>query len=60
VWGGGFGKVSFALWIFHLEHLEKSVGDKLIANCLLQKKKKKKKKKKEILGLWVRLKKSIF
>jgi hypothetical protein len=47
VWGGGFGKVSFALWIFHLDHLEKSVGDKLVVICLLQKKKKKKKKKKK-------------
>jgi hypothetical protein len=27
--------VSFALWIFHLEHLEKSVGDKLVVNCFV-------------------------
>ncbi len=39
--------MSFALWIFHLDHLEKSVGDKLVVICLLQKKKKKKKKKKK-------------
>ncbi len=39
--------MSFALWIFHLEHLEKSVGDKLVVNCSLQQKKKKKKKKKK-------------
>ncbi len=37
--------MSFALWIFHLEHLEKSFGDKLVVSCSLQKKKKKKKKR---------------
>jgi len=50
VWGGGFGKVSFALWIFHLEHLEKSVGDKLVVSYLLQTKKKKKKIDFRVMG----------